>query len=406
MAFDFISKWLEWSEQAPSPQILRLWAAIGALSAILSRRVWFQANSRLAPLYPNLYIMLVAPPRVGKDVAINAAADACREAQQVALEKHGVRIFRSGGESISPKGLLDKLANPDSKQMIKLGNDTIEVHSLSFFIPELTTAMPDYNKLLIGFLNDLWNCKPSFDEQIRGGAELSIKNPHLMMLMGNQPDTLYNIFPEAVFHMGFTARIFFIYSDERQKKKIWLEEEEEDALDQTLYNKLIQHLVDISQWSGKLDTTRGFRSAVNDFVADGPNPVPGSRFDHWNGGRALNAQKLAMCVAASEKAQTVTLAHWERSLEYLYEAEKIMPHIFDKVTTERGFSEDLKNLPRLFNGSRVITHLQLLTELGRTRPPYEVKGIITQAIEAGRLKPVYDSAGAPVVPAKFTLHDV
>lgn len=402
MSSDFLTKLLEWGEPLPAPPILRLWAGIGALSAILSRRVWIQANSRLPPLYPNLFIMLVAPPRVGKDLAINSAAALCQAANKAARKKYGAHILRTGGESISPKGLLDKLNEKESKQTISHGQEISEIHSLSFFVGEATTAIPEYDTRLIGIMNDLWNCKPSYGETIRG-IEYTINNPHLMMLLGNQPDTLYRIFPEAVFKMGFTARVFFIYAPYRIKKKTYLEAHEEAQLDQTLYNQLINHLVEISQWTGAMKTTPEFRDAVNHFEYNDPSPVPGARFEHWNGGRCLNTQKLAMCLAASEGTQTITFQHWQRAVTYLFEAEKRMPLIFENVTTDRGFSEDIENIVNLGIKNAEITQYALLSKLARTKAPHEVSIIIDQAIRAGILAQVYDEAGAPARPLRYSI---
>ena len=403
MPLDFIQGWLDWGETSPSPPLLRKWSAIGALSAILSRRVWLRASSRLPPLYPNLFIMLAAPPRVGKDLAINSAAALCAEANKRAKKKFGSHIIRFGGESITPKGLLDELNDEGSKQTIKISEkETANIHSLCYFLGEATTAIPEYDRFLIGIMNDLWNCKPSYREKIRG-IEFTIDNPHLMLLLGNQPDTIFQVFPESVFKMGFTARMFFIYAPERLKKKVWLSEEDESKLDQHLYGDLADHLVEISQWSGQMGATAGFMDAVNDFENSDPAPVPGSRFEHWNGGRCMNTQKVAMCVAASEGTQTVTVHHWERAVEYLFEAEALMPHIFDNIVTDRGFSEDLEQIPKLFNGCDILTQRKLLAHFSRTRPPYEVKMIIDSAVQAGLLKPAMDEAGAPRKPNAYYL---
>lgn len=403
MAFDFLKGWLEWGDPLPAPLTLRLWGGIGAISAILSRRVWLRANSRLPPLYPNLFIMLVAPPRVGKDLAINSAAALCKDADKIAKKKYGAHIIHIGGESISPKGLLDKLNDPQSKQTVQINSKEVsDIHSLCFFIGETTTAIYEYNIQLIGIMNDLWNCKPGYGETIRG-IDYTIKNPHLMMLLGNQPDTLFRIFPESVFKMGFTARVFFIYAPARMKKKVYLEKHEEDLLDNSLYNKLANHLAEISQWSGEMRTTKGFREAVNDFEHDDPCPVPGSRFEHWNGGRGLNTQKLALCLAASEKSREVGLPHWKRAVEYLFAAEKHMPAIFENVTSDRGYSEDLENIANMATSGKEVSQYQLTAKLARTKAPHEAGAIIDQAVRAGILVQVYDEAGAPAKPLRYNI---
>ena len=398
MAFDFINTWLAYSDPVKAPSILRLWAGLGVLSCILSRRVWLQANSRLPPLYPNIYCMLLADPGKGKDLAINMAEAICRVTSTKAQQQFGQEIFHNGGESISPKGLLDKLK--ESKQHLNLNSkgkqENAEFHSLSFFIGEATTAMPEYNPHLIGILNDLYNCKSGFSESIRG-IEYTIKNPHIMMLMGNQPSTFYRVFPEATFAMGFTSRMFLVFSNEDVTGvKTWLEPEEEAKLDNTLWDKLVSHLLAISQWSGELKTTKEYRQEITNFEETNPAPVSGTRFKHWNTRRSFNVAKLAILIAASEKDKLVDAAHFKRALNYLFEIERRMPHAFEDVITDRGFSGDLENITNMAKLTGEVTQYKLVSQLSLTRPPYEAGVIIDQAIRAGILVPVYDEAGAPV----------
>src|SRR5438105_11465498 len=65
---DWIEGFQSFSDGMPSPLIFRKWAAISAIAGALQRRVY--VTTSISRIYPNLYIVLVAPPTIGKSQAI------------------------------------------------------------------------------------------------------------------------------------------------------------------------------------------------------------------------------------------------------------------------------------------------------------------------------------------------
>ena len=316
--------------------------------------------------------------------------------------------MNSGLTSVSPKGLLDALSEDKSEQVLSLTTntkqETIKFKSVSLFLREATTSIPEYNQLLIGILNELYMCKNRYGEKIRG-FEYSIENPHLFILMGNQPATFYKVFPLSASSTGIMARIVSVYnSGVVTGVKTWLDPEDEQILDNSLWDSCTEHLLEISTWAGQLKTTRDFRQAINLFEETNPAPVPGERFKEWNSRRSLNLAKISICLAASEKEQIISSHHWDRALEYVFEIEARMPDAFLNIITDRGFSEELDNIPQLAGPEGVITQYKLLTKLSRTRPPHEAAIIIDQAVKSGLLNIVYDEAGTPKKPTIYSIH--
>ena len=399
---NFLDGWAEYTDPLPTPQLFRIWACLGIVSSALSRRVWIKANSRMPLCYPNLYLMLVGPPGVGKDVAINKAADLLIRAN--AESKHG-QIARLGGESISPKGLVDKLADNASKQTFSYSDGpdkiTAEFHSLTFCIGELGTAIPEYDPRLIPLLNDLYNNKPSYEDSIRG-IEVKIPNPHITLILGNQPNTLAEVFPERTFRMGFTSRIIFVYCEHPVIKDLFIEEDAELKWDQELEGKLSHDLQQMTQMTGGFKVPRETRDMINEFNRTRPGEVESTRFQDYNTRRTLHLQKVAMCVSACESnRRIITPKHWERAVQLLFDAELKMPQIFAEVTTSRGFSETLTEIRQMGDANGRITLHAFMSKLARTRPPYEVKQMLELAIAEGTLKEVLDEAGAPKRPKEF-----
>lgn len=401
---NIIDGFLEYTDALPTPRIYRLWSGILLVSSALSRRTWLQANSRLTPCYPNIYAMLVGDPGIGKDVAINKVSDIIYSAIEIAAPK---TIVRLGGESISPKGLLDKLADPASKQHVafteKGRKREAEFQSLTFCIGELGTAMPEYDPKLVPILNDLYNNKKVFEEKIRG-MEVKIPNPHLTMLLGNQPNTLAEVLPDKAFRMGLTSRIIFIFAQNPVTCDLFIDDE--SLWDVTLEEQIAHDFVDIAaNFSGPFRVAPEVKRAINTFNHERPNPVIGNRFEGYNTRRPLHAQKVAMCLAAAESnKQVLEMSHWERALSILSEAEALMPLIFEDVITSRGFSETYDDLCTFVQPGDTVALHDLHRRLSRTHPAYEVKNIIDMAVNDGTLIPVMDETGEAVVkPLRFTV---
>ena len=56
---NWVDTFVEYTAFMPTSPLLRRWAGISAIAGALERKVW--AESMGKPLYPNMYIMLIAP---------------------------------------------------------------------------------------------------------------------------------------------------------------------------------------------------------------------------------------------------------------------------------------------------------------------------------------------------------
>ena len=394
---NFLDAWLEYSDPLPTPYLFRVWTGLGVISSALSRRVWLAGNERLPPCVPNLYLMLIGAPGVGKDVALNKGADLILAANALAAPHH---IARLGGESISKKGLIDRLADDRSKQVCsyKLGGEshTFEFHSLTFCIGEFSTAMPEYDPVLVPMLNDLFNSKSSYDDTIRG-LEVSIKNPHLVLMAGNQPDTLAEVFPEKAFRMGLTSRIIFVFAEQPVIRDIF--DENETKWDKTIFDKLAQDFCDIARMGGPFKVEAAVKKQINDFNRNRPGEIDMDKFKNYNTRRPLHIQKLAMiCAAAESNERIIRQRHWDRALDFLYMTEAKMPLMFENVVSSRGYSEVYEEV---FKMGSPLTNKQLSMRLSRTRTPLEVPLIIKQLKADGVLVPEVNELGVPKIPASY-----
>ena len=202
MAIDWIDRYVEITEDTASPEIFRLWSAISGVAGALERRVW--ARTRRGVLYPNLYVMLVAPPGVGKTQAMNAVTEIWTQQKSLFVAP----------KSMTKAAMVDTLKN--AKNMKFLENNTLlEYHTLQIAVSELAVLINSHDLEFLGFVNNIFDNEKTFREQrrhVNGGKEIQIMNPQLNILAGAQPGFLSSILPEEAWFMGTTSRFIMVFA--------------------------------------------------------------------------------------------------------------------------------------------------------------------------------------------------
>lgn len=315
---DWITGFLAMTEGLPTPPIYRLWSAISSVASALERRTFMRANMKLA--YPNLFTVLIGPPSVGKTVALDPAKQLLRASKAVIMAP----------DDMTKAALVDTLA--ESHRKIARGGDLppLEYSPLCVMVSEFGTLVNAHDLEFFSTLNDLFDNKSEHKSRRRGhnsGKTISIVAPQLNILAATQPGFLSDLLPESAWHMGFTARLFLIYSDGGPKVDIFAEMRDNTFLE----DELVKGLVSISKCVGEWRPSEGAKRAFRKWISNGMPPVPDHpRLAHYTGRRDLYMCKLSMIAAASrnEGDMLITEQDFERALSWLLGAEQLMPDVF------------------------------------------------------------------------------
>jgi hypothetical protein len=395
---DFLGAWLTHHAPLPTAKLFLEWAGLFTVGAAVGRRVWIKGSSLFPPLYPNLYLALVGPPGSGKDIAINSASRLIERANKTLDSSASIHL---AGESMSGKGIIDRVASDRAQKSFRWFDgekeQTCTYHSIVVCAPELGTILPEYDTRLISNLNELYNCKDSFQETVRGGTgHITVENPHVALLLGTQPNTLASILPEQTFSMGFTSRIIFVYASEIHRQPII----QEDIVDSTdSHRSLAEDLRRITELSGRFSIPKTTAELINDFHITGADTTAllGQRFEHYNTRRSLHAQKIAMLISISEgDSLSISPSQWERAIGLLFKTEAVMQDIFIGLSSSRGFIDRLEDLT-VYGG--VITHAQAVATLARRSSPGEIGYVISTGIATTFLRDIPDSK-----PKAYSVH--
>ena len=318
----WIEAFVEYTEILPSPVLLRKWAAISFVASVLERRVWVRSMG--SNLYPNLYVILVGPPGVGKGVAINAGEKILREVPDIQV----------GPTDMTAASLIDALGDAVRRIILKGDPPYVEFNSLTVISRELGVLVPAWDTTLMNNLTDIYD---GFTvDQKRRGKDLRIKilNPQINLLGACTPSYLNDTMPPGAWDQGFISRTMLIYSGERVSRDPFAEEQSYAHLGR-LYSDLLHDLKTIASDYGQMAFTSPAAIAIKAWIKNGCPPEPSHmRLQSYNARRIGHLLKLCMIVCASHTSdRIITIEHYSEALNLLIEAEAEMPEIFKSMNS-------------------------------------------------------------------------
>lgn len=321
---DFISAFMAYTEGAFSPTVFRLWSAIAMVAGGLERRVWAKVGPPRT--YPNLYILLVAAPGIGKQV-IDITRGLWKEANEPGTK---IRAFHVAPHQMTKASLIDSLAKAKRSRLCPDG--LLTYHSLLVAAEEFQVLLPNYDTEYISALNYMFNSPDMpYEEVRRTGSvkDLAIDMPQLNILAGVQPSYFVSTFPEEAWTTGFARRIIMVYAHETPFRELF-EEEEHNA---ELRAKLTSRLGQMSALYGQcLWDPEAMVRIKNWHRAKGPPKPEHSKLAHYNNSRTMLLVKLCIVSAISATGQLLIMdSDVKRALGWLLEAERVMPDIFREM---------------------------------------------------------------------------
>jgi hypothetical protein len=305
----------EYMEGKGSPRLFTKWAGIYTVAAALERKVWIR-NAK-GVLYPNLYAITVGPPGAGKTLASSVAYEFLSE-----LEDHHI-----APTSVTKASLIDALAAAERKIIRPTDTPAITTfNSLTVVSDELGVFLPSYENDFMNVLTNIYDCR--IYSETRRTAKINIKMdaPQLNFLAATTPSYLTSILPEGAWDQGFLSRTILVYSGGEGPSDIF----RETSYDSKLEADLQHDLHEIGNLFGKMVFEEDVKEALTAWhLAGGPPTPTHPKLTHYITRRTAHLLKLCMIACASSgDSLVITLDHYTEALDWLLEAERVMPDIF------------------------------------------------------------------------------
>lgn len=356
------------------------------------------------PNFPNLFVILVGRPGVGKSKAIMGIRNLIR-----ATKVDGVwePVCHLAPVDVTKASLYDYLS---SKKVRRLGPDPeaemLEIkedfhyHSAFLAVSELSDLIRDHDTQLLGALHSLFDCLPFVEEERRYRADnpIKIQRPQISLIGGTTPAYISRTFPPSAWDEGFMARSILIYSEDHVEPNLFTEEEP----DPLVARELVEDLRAIGKLSGRMIFTPDAKASILSWQRSGKEPAPTHiRLEHYRTRRMIHAIKLSMIASADRGGDlAITAIDFQQALEWMIEAEDFMPQVFlhmagksDNQTLAElyHFAQSIYNSPMM--KGQLIRKGLLVNFLSRKVPAYAVDKVLDVACGADYLVPVMTASG-------------
>lgn len=193
-------------EETETPKHFWIWSGIFCISAALQRKVWLPFG--MEPVYPNLYIMLIAPPGW------------CRKAAPLGFAKRILTDIEIpvGIDSPTKRHLTQRLAELSKNQHFQYRDVTKSQAPLALVSRELSSFLAVDPKNIVEILTDLYDAHSVWDYGTSTAGEDFLRNLCLGCLFATTPDWIAKNLPEEAIGGGFTSRFVLVSGTERYKE--------------------------------------------------------------------------------------------------------------------------------------------------------------------------------------------
>ena len=200
-----------------TPAHLCFWSAVWVLSSALKRDAFFKWFPD--PLYPNFFIILVAPPRI---CAKSTAVRQFGEKILMGFSKHykdpkmkfvkEVNLLRKA----TPEAMEVALA-PVENVIIGSGTGAVKMSrgsQAAVVVSELAVFLgkQKYNEGLITKLIDLYDCKDDDSSSTISRKTINFKNIYFTLIGATTISGINESIPEAAMGGGFISRVILVHS--------------------------------------------------------------------------------------------------------------------------------------------------------------------------------------------------
>jgi hypothetical protein len=321
----WIELFVEQTAETASPDIFRKWAGIAAIAGAMERKIW--VVSRGTALFPNLYVMLIGPPGVGKSIILARINQLWGF-----LQEH-----HKGSSSLTRASFIDELDGAKRKQLFGPGPYE-DYNSLTAAISEMGVLLPAYEHAFMSTLTDIYDGTPYSEKRRTKELSITIAKPFFNLVCGSTPSYLGKFMPEGAWDQGFISRNIMVYCGISEPRNPF---ESPAKIELT---GLIKDLRLIGDQRGELIFSKEASTALVAWVLSGGPPTPDHpRLASYIPRRTAHLLKLCMvCAVAWGASQVIEIQHYQEALGWLLEAEALMPDIF-RAMLKGGDSQALQD---------------------------------------------------------------
>lgn len=365
---DWIDVYLDYVSNTEPAEQFKLWTAISCIAACLRRKVVLEFGA--LTLYPNIYIVLVAPSGGRKGTAMGPGYKMLRDLN-----------IRMSAEATTREALIRAL-NISSDTHIGEAGDMYIHSSLTIYSQELTVFLGYDNKQLMSDLTDWYDCRERWTYDTKHQGTDAIINIWVNLFGATTPSLLQTTLPQDAIGGGLTSRMIFVYAPGKGAvipRPTYKEE---------LYVKLTHDLEQIGLMAGVFKLSPDFVDAYEAWYKqqDDHPPFDDDRLAGYLERRPNHVLKLSMIFGASEGSTLVLQPrHFERALQVLTAAEANMLQVF-KGIGKSSLASLIARMQSIIATKRTVLYAELVNRFLHDADGFSIDKALQQMSNAGMIR--------------------
>ncbi len=315
--FDFVNEYLSFNSGNECPRNYHIWSSFVILAAAVHKRVYVPLG--YFNVYPNLYVGLIGDMGSRKSTAKDIAMDLFTET----FKDYPILA------SVQSREDIIKYMNSDACKFSFVNEEgqTVEVRPIVGFINELKNFLSIDPAKSIEFLTDIYSSKRFKSSTIKRGLE-DLENPAVNLLACETPEWITDKMKGKIISGGWARRIVYVYETKRSAPIPFPKRPDEY---QQIWNRLKEHLIEVSQVSGKFEWDADAAEWYSTWYTQMRNNMPDDKMmAGFYESKHDQATKLAMLLALGTKPirLRITKENYIRAVAHLDILEENMPKLF------------------------------------------------------------------------------
>lgn len=318
---NFLDSYVAYNSDGFVPDKFHLWTAVSIVAGALERKVWLPW-SKVFSWYPNLYILLVSKPGIGKSSAINPGVGMLR---QLSSEFGNLNLLPS---QVTEARLIEMMRHHTT---FEYDNNIYKHCSGYFYASEASSGLRDVYGSFIDTITSFYDCDALWEKATIGmGKDIySLVNVCFNLLAGSTFDYLSKLITDQNIMGGFASRCTYVIQKDAVIRTSPWQNRGLKAKSAERYQELLADLFDIHNMNGPFKADEEFAVAWEKWFPEFDKQrqeMKSEKMQSLMVRKSTLVIKLSMILSACESSDRILRkSHWERAMQMSDDVEKDLP---------------------------------------------------------------------------------
>lgn len=323
---NWLEAYLTYTNDGFVPEQFNKWSGLSAIAGALERKVWIPWSDTFS-YYPNMYVLLVALPGVGKSTALNKAVELLQELNQ------RVSTLNFIPSQVTEAKFIELMGNSVS---FEIGTKHYMQSAGYYFASEASNSLKNVYGDFTACLTDFYDCPKTWEKATKKDDRITLQNVCLNLLAGSTFDYLSKLVTDENIMGGFASRLTYVVHREKlvrdQKFQGGGASHDASGARSEYRKKLVEDLIQIHKMVGPFTATKEYGAAWEEWYPafeKRRQEIESEKMQSLLVRTNTNVMKTSMLFSAARGSdRLLTIEDWDNAMTLVEANEKELPGIF------------------------------------------------------------------------------